>query len=292
MGTQFLALGHEFSSEDKASWIIIPVPFDATTCYRPGARFGPQAIIDASCQMELFDEELLSEPFRHGIHTRSPVEPLIDPKEMALNVEEVVASILSGGKRVCVLGGDHSISIGAIEAAKRVYGKINLVQFDAHLDLRENYQGSPYSHACVMRRVWDGTNPIQVGIRSYSREEYDFLVGQDRLPLTAYSVRQDLEGTTLELARRLEAALPTYVTIDLDCLDPSIMPAVGTPEPGGLNWFDLLSLLRTITRTTTVIGFDCVELAPVPGLNHPEYTASRLVYKMIGYCSHGRDRDA
>lgn len=291
MGSQFLDLSPEFSSAGEASWIIVPVPFDATTCYRPGARFGPQAIIEASCQMELFDDELLFEPYTCGIHTLNALEPLIDPREMAEKVEQVVAPLVSTGKKVCVLGGDHSVSIGAIEAVKKVHGRINCVQFDAHLDLRDNFQGSPYSHACVMRRVWEGVNPIQIGIRSYSKEEHDFIVGQPHSPITASSVHQDLEGVIANTRERLESALPTYVTIDLDCLDPSIMPAVGTPEPGGLGWFELLALLRAITQTTTVIGFDCVELAPVPGLNHPEYTASRLIYKMIGYCSQGPGRD-
>jgi len=245
--------------------------------------------LDASVQLEHLDEETLSEPFRKGIHTLAPIEPAIDPETMALKVQEVVTHALSlGGKKVCTLGGDHSVSIGAIRAFYNTFGPMNIVQFDAHLDLRESYQGSRYSHACVMRRVWDLGRVIQVGIRSFSREELDFLQKEGRRPILAKEIHQDQGSCVKRLVKSLDPGLPTYVTLDLDVLDPSIMPGVGTPEPGGMDWYGILDFIRAIPRTTRVIGFDCVELSPVPGMNISEYTAARLVYKFIAYVEDAR----
>ncbi len=286
MGGQFLNLNQEFSHPERAKWVIIQAPFDASVCYRPGARLGPQAIVEASSQLEHFDEELLCEPYRVGIHTQDPIEPVIDPRQMSELVYEKALKSFEMGKRVCLLGGDHSVSIGAIQAAHQVHGRLNLVQFDAHLDLRDTYQGSTHSHACTMRRVWDMVNPIQIGIRSFSKEEFEFLRSQAKPPISASQIHSDPQGSLEEMKARLQPDLPTYVTLDLDCLDPSIMPAVGTPEPGGLLWYQILSFLREITTWSNVVGFDCVELAPIPGMNFPEFTAARLVYKVIGYCHH------
>ena len=287
MGGQFLNLNQEFSHPERAKWVIIQAPFDASVCYRPGARLGPQAIVEASSQLEHFDEELLCEPYRVGIHTQDPIEPVIDPRQMSKLVYEEALKSFEMGKRVCLLGGDHSVSIGAIQAAHQVHGRLNLVQFDAHLDLRDSYQGSTHSHACTMRRVWDMVNPIQIGIRSFSKEEFEFLRSQAKPPISAGQIHSDPQGSLEEMKARVQPDLPTYVTLDLDCLDPSIMPAVGTPEPGGLLWYQILSFLREITTWSNVVGFDCVELAPIPGMNFPEFTAARLIYKVIGYCHHG-----
>ena len=283
MGRQFLNLSPEFSELNEARWVIIQAPYDSSVCYRPGARFGPQAILEASSQLEYFDEELLCEPFRIGIHTRNPIEPVVDPEDMSMLVREEALTFFAMGKRVCLLGGDHSVSIGAIQSAHKVYGRLNLVQFDAHLDLRDSYQGSTHSHACTMRRVWEMVNPVQIGIRSFSKEEFQFLKNEASEPIYARNIHASIEGALEEMNRRLLPELPTYVTVDLDCLDPSIMPAVGTPEPGGLGWYQMLLFLREIATRYDVVGFDCVELAPIPGMNFPEFTAARLVYKIIGY---------
>ncbi|OCC15697.1 Agmatinase [Dissulfuribacter thermophilus] len=284
MQNQFLNLTPPYSSRDQAKWFLIPAPFDASTCYRPGARFGPQAIIEASTQMELLDEELLFEPYKIGIHTTQAIEPVLDPEKMAELVREEVSKAIDQGKMVCTLGGDHSVSIGAITAFFNAFGPLNIIQFDAHLDLRESYQGSRFSHACVMRRVWDLGNPIQVGIRSFSGEELTFLKETGAKPIFAKDIFSDPQGSIDSVIKSLDKSLPTYITIDLDCLDPSVMPAVGTPEPGGMLWYTLLNFLQTIISNSNIVGFDCVELSPVPGINFPEFTAARLIYKVIGYC--------
>jgi len=262
--------------------VLVPVPFDSTTCYKAGARDGPYHILAASPHMEFYDEETRTETYRCGIHTTSPLEPELPPENMVKKVRSEVSSIAKREQIAVVLGGDHSVSIGAIEAFYREKGPLNIIQFDAHTDLRESYQGSPFSHACVMRRVLDMGNVIQVGIRSLSLEEAELLESSHREPVWAKDVLQDREKAITKVLSSLED-LPTYVTIDLDCLDPSIMPAVGTPEPGGLLWQDIISFLYKITRKTAIIGFDVVELSPIPGLHAPDYLAARLVYKFLSY---------
>ncbi len=288
MQNQFLNLTPPYSSRDQARWFLIPAPFDASTCYRPGARFGPQAIIEASTQMELLDEELLFEPYKVGIHTTHPLEPVLDPEKMAELVKKEVSKAIDQGKMVCTLGGDHSVSIGSITAFFKAFGPLNIIQFDAHLDLRETYQGSRFSHACVMKRVWDLGNPIQVGIRSFSEEELNFLKKTGAKPIFAKDIFSEPQGSIDSVIKSLDKSLPTYITIDLDCLDPSVMPAVGTPEPGGMSWYILVNFLQTIISNSNIVGFDCVELSPVPGINFPEFTAARLIYKVIGYCQKGK----
>ncbi len=266
--------------------VVVPVPFDATTCYRAGARHGPMHILAASPHMELYEEDLGCEVYRCGIHTTDPLEPCISPEEMAARVETRVLEILQEERLPVVLGGDHSVSIGAIRACASASGDLDIIQFDAHTDLRDQYQGSRYSHACVMKRVWSLGNVVQVGIRSTSKEEMDFLGKKGRPPFWAREILCDVDGAGERILERL-GGRPAYITIDLDCLDPGIMPSVGTPEPGGLLWHHLTGLLRKITSAVSVVGFDVVELSPIPGLHAPDYLAARLVYKLIGFAVSG-----
>ncbi len=290
MGSRFLNLDPVLCRPEDAWAAVLPVPFDATTCYRAGARDGPARILEASAQMEFYDEETGLEPWREGIHTAEPLEPLFPLEAMAARVEEKVAALMDKELLPVVLGGDHSVSIGAMKAvAARAGGRINVVQFDAHTDLRESYQGTSHSHACVMRHAWRLGPVVQVGIRSMSREEADFLAREKAVPLYAREVIQDPVRALEQITSRLEP-LPTYVTIDLDCLDPGIMPSVGTPEPGGLGWFELTAILRGLAKATRVAAFDVVELAPVGSLHAPDYLAARLVYKFMAYILEGESR--
>jgi len=262
--------------------VVIPVPFDHTASYKTGARDGPQAILTASKNLELYDEETGTEVYKQVFYTLEPLEPVLPVEAMVREIRKTVESVLQNGQFPIVLGGDHSVSIGAIEAACNHFGRINIVQFDAHTDMRESYSGTPYSHACVMRRVWGLGNVIQIGQRATSLEEMAFLQAENRPPIWARDVAADRKKAIYTLLNRMES-LPTYITIDLDCLDPSIMPATGTPEPGGLGWFDLLECLKAILSRTQVIGFDVVELSPLPGYHAADFLAARLIYKLASY---------
>ena len=287
---QFLDLNSPYSDKETARAVIVPVPYDKTTCYKSGARNGPSHIITASPHMEFYDEETDSEPYLQGIHTLEPLEPAHLPEDMAAMVREKVQGIISESRLPVVIGGEHSVSIGAIQAVCKKLGKINIIQFDAHTDLRDSYLGTSFSHACVMKRVWNLGNVIQVGIRSISRKEKDFLSSQGKTPVWAKDVIHDRESAIKNVISSL-APFPSYVTIDLDCLDPSIMPAVGTPEPGGLSWTDMTAFLRALTKATNVVGFDVVELSPIPGHHASDFTAARLIYKFLAYIFDGTSKN-
>lgn len=282
MPYQFLPITSHETDRDRAKVVVIPVPFDFTASYKTGARDGPQAILSASKNLELYDEETGTEVYRQGFYTMEPLEPILPVEEMVKEIRNTVDSVLKKGQFPIVLGGDHSVTIGAIEAACKHFGRTNIVQFDAHTDMRESYLGTPYSHACVMRRVWKSGNVIQIGHRATSREEMELLTAEGRLPIWAKDVIYDRKQAIRTLLERMEP-LPTYITIDLDSLDPSIMPATGTPEPGGLSWFDLLECLKAVTDQTQVIGFDVVELSPLPGFHAADFLAARLIYKLASY---------
>ncbi len=289
MGQGFLESSAQ-SSFEKADFVVLPIPYDITASWGRGARLGPKRIFEASKELELFDEELLIEPFRPGIHTLPPLELPILPDLAKRIIKEGVRIIFESEKCPVSIGGDHSVSIGLIEMATAFYKELTVIHFDAHADLRESYQDTSLSHACVMRRVWDTLNGkvIQVGIRSLSRNEWAFLEKEGKEPVWARDIRNDLKRAVTRIA----AAVHTkriYITLDVDCLDPSIMPATGTPEPGGLLWHELLEILKTLCQKHRVVGFDVVELSPIPGIVHPDFLAARLIYKMIGYISRFQD---
>ncbi len=281
--TTFAALPPELASWERARVAIVPVPYDGTASYRPGARRGPAAVLEASAQLEWYDEELGFEPCAVGVATLPPLEVAVEPERTLARVERVVADVLQGGKWPVVLGGDHSITVGAVRAVHGQYdGELGVLQLDAHADLRDAYQGSRWSHACVARRLLElGCRVAQVGVRSLSKGEAEFLQQSDRVQTVfAHELRAGL-GPALDAIEALPERV--YVTLDLDALDPAAMPAVGTPEPGGLSWPELLQLLRRTFERKRVVGCDVVELCPVDGLHAPEFTAARLVYKLIGY---------
>ena len=284
-GFNFGGLQDDKTRLESSKTVIVPVPYDGTTSFRSGTREGPLAIISASRFLELYDEETDQDVSEAGIATLGELEPLASsPEAMIEAVREACLPLLQQGKTVVVIGGEHSVSLGAIKAAFDYKPSFSILQFDAHADLRNSYQNTPVSHACVMRRAME-YNPIeQVGIRSLSREEAVFIKESGLKPFYAPAVLADREAVLQELLTRL---LPeVYITIDLDVLDPSIMPAVGTPEPGGLGWYDLLFFLRHIARERHVLAFDVVELLPQPGNVAPDFLAAKLIYKLLNYIGH------
>ncbi len=281
MGLDFLGALYS-AGLDHATFVISPFPYDATASYGTGARFAPARILEASAQLELFDEELEECPYKAGIHTLEIPEVPVEPEMARRLSRDIARDILLSEKVPVFLGGDHSITIGVIQAVTDTFKDITVLHLDAHTDMRNKYQGSPLSHACVARRASELCQVVQAGIRSTSETEWKHLKKMENLPVTAYMIRQDIEQATREILEKIESE-NIYITIDVDCLDPSVMPATGTPEPGGLDWFELLHILKESIKHHKVVGFDVVELSPVPGLHFPEFTCARLVYKIMGY---------
>jgi agmatinase len=280
--TNFGLLEDEFSRYATSVVAVLPVPFERTTSYGKGTTAGPAAILRASQAMELYDEELRGEPFRLGIATLPPFLPeAFDLGEALAELEEAARVQLAAGKFLVTLGGEHSLTQAPVRAARAVHGEIGVVQFDAHADLREEFEGTPYSHASVMHRlVEDGFPTLAVGIRSLSTPEAEIIRERSLAVLWGHQLAR-----AEELFAPLLAALPEkiYLTFDVDYFDPSLVPATGTPEPGGGLWYPTLALLRTLFRSKRVIAMDLVELAPIGGQPASDFLAAKLVYKCIGY---------
>jgi agmatinase len=282
----FMHLGDEQADFDTACVVIAPVPFDATTCYRPGTREGPQAIIDASRNLELYDTELRRSPCDVGIHTLRAIEPIMgNAAAMTNRIEHVTGQLLDRGKFVATLGGDHSVSIGVIRAFAERHPQMSVLQIDAHTDLRETYEDNPLSSATIMRRVLDVCpHTAQVGMRSISEPEMR-LIEERHLPLwlaseiAARSLRGD-RGWVAEVVESLGEEV--YITFDIDAFDPSLVPGTGTPEPGGLGWYEVIDLLTAVATHRKIIGFDVVELSPLVEGHVSPVVAAKLVYKLIG----------
>lgn len=278
---QFGAPDAPYCDPETARVTIIPAPMEYSVCYMKGTERGPQAILDASSQMELYDEELDWSPIEVGVYTR----PILDYRGMdhasaLIATGEAAREVLQRGQLPLTLGGEHSLSAPIIAAAHEYFPDLTVVHIDAHGDLRDEYEGTPLSHACIERRVVEmGISLTEIGIRSISPEEAAFLKTKPDVAIVyAYQLANDTARIPWE---RLSPH--TYVTIDLDALDPGEMPAVGTPEPGGLHWYGLLALLREICQRTNIVGMDVVELCPMEGQTRADFLAAKLVYKMIGY---------
>lgn len=277
----FGGLDEAFNSLDAAAFVVIPVPYDLTSTYVSGSRRGPAAILEASSHMELYDEELGRETYRVGIHTASFIEPdARGPVSMIETVRHRVDEFLSLGKIPVLLGGEHSISLGAVQAVRARYNDICVLQLDAHADMRDSYQGSPYSHASVARRISELCPLVQVGVRSMCAEEAEFIAKSSIATFSAQAISRNHEWYE-QVCECLRGDL--YVTIDLDVFDPSIMPSTGTPEPGGITWGNVLQLLEFASRKCRIRGFDVVELSPIPGMIAPDFLAAKLVYRIMGY---------
>ncbi len=288
----FLGLdGAPATPEGAATWIL-PVPYEATTSWRAGTRRGPRAIIDASRYIELHDHELGGDPSREGVYTFPALELTRGDAARAMaELEDAFTKVLdaAAGRRLIMLGGEHSVSAPAVLAhARRHTERLSVLQFDAHLDLRESLDGSPYSHACAMGRVIDRVDLVTVGARGISREEWQTAEQRDNVTV----ITGEEVGRGGDWVERAVAALgnPVYITFDVDFFDPALMPSTGTPEPGGGDWHDVLALLARVFAERRVVGADVVELAPVPGLHAPDFAVAKLVYRMIGYWSGGGAR--
>jgi agmatinase len=261
--------------------VMLPVPLDRTTSYVAGTRNGPHEILVASSHMELWDEETGTDVHSIGIFTMPEMEfPFATMDEVIGEIGRVASEIVSRGKFPFVIGGEHSITAPVVGALAGRHLGLSVLQIDAHADLRESFMGTPHNHACAMRRVLDYAPTTQVGIRSLSPEEAAAAPSLSTTMFYDFNMRQDPKW----IDRVVESLSDTvYITIDCDGLDPAIMPAVGTPEPGGLSWYETLSLLRRVIESKTVVGCDLVELCPVPGLAAPNFLCAKLIYKILTY---------
>ena len=277
----FAGLSSPYADLETAKVVILPVPYDSTAEWHNGTRDGPQAIINASKYLELYDTELGHEIHKVGIHTLPEVQPLLNsPKEMSQRVYQIAKELSQQAKFTVMLGGEHSISLGTVQALKEKYHDLCVLQLDAHADLRNEYSGTEYGHACIMRRISELCPITQVGIRSLSWEEQQFLDQHKMKPFYMSTLTSD-SASPQHIVDSLTDNV--YVSIDLDVFDPSIMSSVGTPEPGGMQWHDVLKLLNLLTLSKHVIGFDIVELCPDEGPDACAFLAAKLAYKFIGY---------
>jgi agmatinase len=259
------------------------VPYDGTSTFLKGAEKGPQAIIDASDSIELYDIQTELEAYKSGIYTDKHAYSFASPEKMVAEVKERVQHFLQQNKKIGLLGGEHSISIGAIEAFAEKYPNLSVLQIDAHADLRNTYNGSAYNHACVIRRAQEIANVVQVGIRNVCVEEKEYIVPQNIF--YAHHICGKTEWMQQAIDRLSEHV---YLTIDLDGFDPSIVPATGTPLPGGLLWYETLTFLELLFNSKKVVGFDVVELCPQKDNKVSDVLAAVLVYKIISWMEEGR----
>lgn len=276
---RFCDLPTDLADLSNAAAAIVPVPYDRTSTWKKGAEKGPQAILEASHHIEWYDLATGTEPCRGGIATLPPIECEGPPEELAGLVDDRIASLIGDGVMPVVLGGDHSVSIGAIRAASRMVPGMSVLQIDAHSDSRDEYAGSAFNHGCVMARAREWCQVVQVGIRAVDRRELALLD-----PIRVIYAHQ-IAGPTPEhwwIERALAGLTDkVYVTIDLDGFDPAYVPATGTPEPGGLDWYQVTSLLERVAESRQVVGFDVVELLPTPGQWASEFLAAKLIYRFL-----------
>ena len=274
----FLDLPPEMRDPRDSRFAVLPVPYDKTSSWQKGADKGPEAIIDASATVEWYDIQTNAESCRRGITTLPPIVCAGTPEELADHVEAAVDSIFDREQLPIVLGGEHSVSIGAIRAAARRIKGLSVLQIDAHGDTREEYEGTPYNHACVMARARQWCPIVQVGIRAIDASEAEGM-DTDRV-FFAHNIVQNVDTSWMDRAIDLLSD-DVYITIDLDAFDPSLIPATGTPEPGGLTWGDVDRFLQRVTARRRIAAFDVVELLPMPGHHASAFTAAKLVYRVI-----------
>ena len=278
MSEPFAATATDF---DNARVVILPIPLDRTTSYVAGTRYGPHEILAASAYLEHWDEETETDVHGIGICTLDEMElPFATMDEVMAEIRRMADRIVASGKFPIVLGGEHSITAPVVAALAARNMGLHVLQIDAHADLRDTYMDDPHSHACAMRRVLDHARATQVGIRSLSEEEAAAVPSLATTIFYDYNMRQDPKW----IDRVVESlGDPVYITIDADGLDPAIMPSVGTPEPGGLSWYETLALLRKVIESRKVVGCDLVELCPIPGNVAPNFLCAKLVYKILSY---------
>lgn len=287
INSNFLGVPPEISGWDKSRFVVLPVPYDHTTSFQSGTRKGPKAAIEASAYIELYDEELHMEPAEAGIHTLGLLDVTIDPEETQARIQSVVTDIVQDDKIPVMIGGEHSITFGAVKAVHEKYPDLSVLQLDAHADLRKEYQGIGMSHACVMRRISDlNLKIVQAGIRSMSKEEVEFLQKATNI-YTCYAANMIGRNDWMEEAIS-HLSDNVYITVDVDAFDPAYVPATGTPEPGGLDWYQVTRFIRRVSERRRIAGFDAVELCPIPGQVASDFLVAKLLYKLMGYILTGK----
>jgi agmatinase len=272
-------LPQRYCAYQTAKIVILPAPFDATSTWIKGADKSPAAIIEASANMETYDIETDSEVYKQGIFTDKPIKEKKSPQIMVAELKARVLKHLKNKKFVVTLGGEHSISTATIQAHVESFKNVSVLQFDAHADLREEYHGTKFNHACVMARAREIAPIVQVGIRSADVTERDSIqkAGNVFLAQDIYNNNNWFNKCLKKLTKNV------YLTIDLDVFDPAILPSTGTPEPGGLDWYQVLKFLKLLMKNKNVIGFDIVELCPNPQNKAPDFLAAKLIYKLLSY---------
>ena len=278
----FLGIDNKFKIREKA--VVIPFGFEKTVSYGAGTKYGPREIIKSSHQVELYDEEFGTESFKKiGIKTIKPFKILNNSKKALNQISELNAKLIKKNLFSLVLGGEHSITVGCIKPFLKKYQKITIVQFDAHADLRESYNNNKFSHASAMRRCLDNENIslVSLGIRNISKEEILYLKNNSKRIKIFWA--KDKNNWKLNILNQLIKNKNVYLTFDVDSFDSSIMPATGTPEPGGLQWYETLHLIKNIFSNANVIGADINELAPIKGFNSYNFLIAKLAYKILSY---------
>ncbi len=278
---QFGDFEPEYTDPVKSAIVILPIPYDGTSTYMKGADMGPEAIVEASYNLEFYDIETDSEIYKHGIYVADPVTEDTSPEAMAQVGYKVAKEWLAKGKFLVTLGGEHSISYGPIRAHSEKYEDLTILQIDAHADMRETYLGSPHNHACIMARAKEFAPVIQVGIRSMSIEE-KVNIKPGRV-FWAHQVHRDPDWINKLIPLLTKN---TYITIDLDGFDPALLPSTGTPEPGGVTWTQVFDLIWAVYEHSNIVGFDIVELAPNPAAPASDFVAARLLYQMLSVIFH------
>lgn len=276
--TNFGDLPKENLKLETAKIVILPVPYDGTSTWGKGADIGPEAIMEASANMELYDIEIDSEVYKQNIFTAKPVIEKSSPEKMVKMVKSAVSELLVQNKFVVTLGGEHSVTAGAVQAYAEKFKNLSVLQLDAHADLRPEYHGSKYSHASVMSRVRELCPIVQAGIRSMDVIEKPF-IDKARV-FFAENIYNKTDWMDKAISKLTDKV---YITIDLDVFDPSILPSTGTPEPGGLGWYQVLEFLKKVIKKKNVVGFDIVELCPNKNERSSDFFAAKLIYKLLSY---------
>lgn len=258
--------------------VILPVPYDETSTWLKGADKGPEAVLEASVNLEFYDIETRSEVHKHGIYTMEPMEVKVSPESLVNFVFEKVRALFNEGKFPVVVGGNHTVSIGAAYAAASWFPSLTVLQLDAHADLRDSYEGSPFNHACVMARIREKAHTVQVGIRSISAEELHNADWNSIFPAHELWYNKNLYNQALDLLKE-----NVYITIDLDVFDPSLIPSTGTPEPGGPHYYDIMHFIRDVAKSKNIVGFDVVELCPSPYNKASDFVAAKIIYQILSY---------
>lgn len=274
----YAGIPDEFAHLETSKIVLIPVPYDGTSTWVKGSDKGPEAFLEASENMEIYDIETDTEVYKKGVFLANPINEKSSPEAMVNQVHQTVMNFLKKGKFVTVFGGEHSVSIGSIRAFKEYFKNLTILQIDAHADLRDQYEGSACNHACAVHEAQKTANLVQIGIRSMDASEKKFFKKENCF--FAHEIHADPEWMKKALSKITENV---FITIDLDGLDPSIMPSTGTPEPGGLTWYQVVNFIKLVAENKNIVGFDIMELCPNENNKAPDFLAAKLYYKILSY---------